>query len=137
MPHDNGHPSTKRRGAVALLVLAALGVIYGDIGTSPLYAFQAAFGPDIGLTVDEPSGSVLMPKPLSAKAPPAGVAHTQAPDGSIFATNTSWLPALVRVVEPKVAVLWKYPVTVDEPSGSALMPWPMSPELPPARVTHT
>ncbi|MEI6689099.1 MAG: KUP/HAK/KT family potassium transporter [Thermoleophilia bacterium] len=55
MPHANRHQGTPRRGAVALLVLAALGVIYGDIGTSPLYAFQAAFGPDIGLTVDEPS----------------------------------------------------------------------------------
>lgn len=55
MPHENRHPSTPRRGAFALLVLAALGIIYGDIGTSPLYAFQAAFGPDIGLTVDEPS----------------------------------------------------------------------------------
>ena len=43
----------------------------------------------------------------------------------------------MRVVDPKVAVPWKYPVTIDEPSGSALMPWPMSPELPPACVAHT
>ena len=55
MPHQNRHSGTPRRGAFALLVLAALGIIYGDIGTSPLYAFQAAFGPDIGLTVDQPS----------------------------------------------------------------------------------
>ncbi len=30
--------------AVATLTLAALGVVYGDIGTSPLYAFKEAFG---------------------------------------------------------------------------------------------
>jgi KUP system potassium uptake protein len=30
----------------APLVLAALGVVFGDIGTSPLYAFKEAFGPD-------------------------------------------------------------------------------------------
>ena len=33
-------PSRKRLAAVAV---AAIGVVYGDIGTSPLYAFQAAF----------------------------------------------------------------------------------------------
>jgi KUP system potassium uptake protein len=32
------------RPAVAALTLAALGVVYGDIGTSPLYAFKEAFG---------------------------------------------------------------------------------------------
>jgi KUP system potassium uptake protein len=32
------------------LVLAALGIVYGDIGTSPLYAFKEAFTPGHGLT---------------------------------------------------------------------------------------
>ena len=32
------------------LVLAALGIVYGDIGTSPLYAFKEAFIPAHGLT---------------------------------------------------------------------------------------
>ena len=32
------------------LVLAALGLVYGDIGTSPLYAFKEAFTPGHGLT---------------------------------------------------------------------------------------
>jgi KUP system potassium uptake protein len=37
-----GHPRT--RGAAGLtLVLGALGVVYGDIGTSPLYALQTVF----------------------------------------------------------------------------------------------
>ena len=31
-------------GATASLTMAALGVVYGDIGTSPLYAFKEAFG---------------------------------------------------------------------------------------------
>ena len=29
---------------ISLLTLGALGVVFGDIGTSPLYAFKAAFG---------------------------------------------------------------------------------------------
>src|SRR5205085_11677708 len=32
--HHSGHPWS--------LTLAALGIVYGDIGTSPLYAFQVA-----------------------------------------------------------------------------------------------
>lgn len=36
--------------AQSTLVLAALGIVYGDIGTSPLYAFKEAFNPDHGLT---------------------------------------------------------------------------------------
>jgi KUP system potassium uptake protein len=37
----NAHPPTGSR--LAGLTLAALGVVYGDIGTSPLYAFKEAF----------------------------------------------------------------------------------------------
>ena len=40
-----------RRRLVALS-LAALGVVYGDIGTSPLYAFRECFKPEYGLTPD-------------------------------------------------------------------------------------
>jgi KUP system potassium uptake protein len=35
---------------LAILTLTALGVVYGDIGTSPLYTMKEAFGPDYGLT---------------------------------------------------------------------------------------
>nr|MCU0648316.1 KUP/HAK/KT family potassium transporter [Gemmatimonadaceae bacterium] len=38
-PHD-AHPTGKR---LALLSLTALGVVYGDIGTSPLYALKECF----------------------------------------------------------------------------------------------
>ena len=34
---------------LATLSLAALGVVYGDIGTSPLYAFRECFSPEYGL----------------------------------------------------------------------------------------
>lgn len=44
---DHSHHVT---GSLPLLSIAALGVIYGDIGTSPLYALQVAFGSAIGMT---------------------------------------------------------------------------------------
>src|SRR5947208_2709003 len=34
---------------LAILSVTALGVVYGDIGTSPLYAFRACFSPEYGL----------------------------------------------------------------------------------------
>jgi KUP system potassium uptake protein len=50
--HHEGHAP---RGPFALLALGALGVVFGDIGTSPLYALQVAFGPTIGLSTDRDS----------------------------------------------------------------------------------
>ena len=38
--HVDEHPTGKR---LAILSLTALGIVYGDIGTSPLYAFRDAF----------------------------------------------------------------------------------------------
>src|SRR5688572_25732655 len=35
---------------LGLLVLGALGIVYGDIGTSPLYAVRESFHPSHGLT---------------------------------------------------------------------------------------
>jgi KUP system potassium uptake protein len=37
------------RGRMAALTLAALGVVYGDIGTSPLYALKECFNPEHGV----------------------------------------------------------------------------------------
>jgi KUP system potassium uptake protein len=51
-PHDAGS-----RNALASLSLAALGIVYGDIGTSPLYTMREAFHHDHGLPLEE--GSVL------------------------------------------------------------------------------
>lgn len=40
----DGPASANAPGRAGLLALAALGVVYGDIGTSPLYALREAFG---------------------------------------------------------------------------------------------
>ena len=42
-PH--GHPPTKGFRNLSYLVLGALGIVYGDIGTSPLYALRESFLP--------------------------------------------------------------------------------------------
>ncbi len=48
------HVEAKPRGRrLALLGLTALGVVYGDIGTSPLYALRETFKPEYGLAVTE------------------------------------------------------------------------------------
>jgi KUP system potassium uptake protein len=39
-----GIPAVSNPKAVALLTIGAIGVVFGDIGTSPLYAFREAFG---------------------------------------------------------------------------------------------
>lgn len=44
---------TPRIKATAALTLAALGVVYGDIGTSPLYAFKEAFAGSHALPLSE------------------------------------------------------------------------------------
>jgi|JI8StandDraft_1071087.scaffolds.fasta_scaffold07983_3 KUP system potassium uptake protein len=44
--HAESNPTGKRLG---ILTLTALGVVYGDIGTSPLYALQECFKPEYGL----------------------------------------------------------------------------------------
>jgi KUP system potassium uptake protein len=41
------------KSSLAILTLAALGVVYGDIGTSPLYAFKEAFSGPHGLPLTE------------------------------------------------------------------------------------
>ena len=43
------HPSNPTGRRLAALSLTALGVVYGDIGTSPLYAFRACFSAEYGL----------------------------------------------------------------------------------------
>jgi len=42
-----------RNGANRKLVLSALGVVFGDIGTSPLYALRECFNPEHGIAVTE------------------------------------------------------------------------------------
>src|SRR6202171_319749 len=46
---SSAHDSNPRRSRVSTLTLAALGVVYGDIGTSPLYAVKEVFNPSHGI----------------------------------------------------------------------------------------
>lgn len=51
-PEESGHASAAPQGKyLAYLALGALGVVYGDIGTSPLYAFRESFHEGYGLAV--------------------------------------------------------------------------------------
>ncbi|HEU4748323.1 MAG TPA: potassium transporter Kup [Gemmatimonadaceae bacterium] len=49
-PHVEAHPTGRR---LAKLTLIALGVVYGDIGTSPLYAIRECFKAEYGLAATE------------------------------------------------------------------------------------
>jgi KUP system potassium uptake protein len=44
--------STPRRDGLAALTLGAIGVVYGDIGTSPLYTIKEIFAPATGVPLD-------------------------------------------------------------------------------------
>jgi len=47
--------SSSSRSGLPTIALAALGVVYGDIGTSPLYAFKEAFDAEHGLPLTTPN----------------------------------------------------------------------------------
>ena len=42
-----------RRQSLAALTLGSIGVVYGDIGTSPLYTMKEIFSPGVGVPLDE------------------------------------------------------------------------------------
>ena len=48
-PHDAGQHGHSKAG-MAALVAGAVGVVFGDIGTSPLYTIKEMFNPHFGLT---------------------------------------------------------------------------------------
>jgi KUP system potassium uptake protein len=50
-----GRRSPGRPGLGATLLLGTLGVVFGDIGTSPLYAMQAVFGAGHGVVHPTPA----------------------------------------------------------------------------------
>ena len=52
LEHAPAHPTGRR---LALLTLTALGVVYGDIGTSPLYALKECFKQEYGLLPTAPN----------------------------------------------------------------------------------
>jgi KUP system potassium uptake protein len=54
-PHRRLPETPPAGGRLAGLALGALGVVYGDIGTSPLYAFKECFNPEYGLRPTGPA----------------------------------------------------------------------------------
>ena len=42
-----------KKSSVAALTMAAIGIVYGDIGTSPLYTLKTIFDPEHGLALNE------------------------------------------------------------------------------------
>ncbi|MGH8030603.1 MAG: potassium transporter Kup, partial [Arenimonas sp.] len=54
--HGHGSPATDRsahgQGPLFALVVGAVGVVFGDIGTSPLYTIKEMFNPHFGLVPD-------------------------------------------------------------------------------------
>ncbi|RDU95382.1 potassium transporter Kup [Trinickia dinghuensis] len=51
---DNNHDNL-RQHSLPSLALAAIGVVFGDIGTSPLYSLKEAFSPDHGIALTDHS----------------------------------------------------------------------------------
>jgi KUP system potassium uptake protein len=55
---EHAHGSEGHTSGLGILAIGALGVVYGDIGTSPLYAFREAFeGHDLAVTRDNLYGA--------------------------------------------------------------------------------
>jgi KUP system potassium uptake protein len=54
-PADGRQAPTHAQGSLALLALGALGVVYGDIGTSPLYALRECFVGPHALPITAPN----------------------------------------------------------------------------------
>ena len=51
---ETDETGTMRQGGWAKLTVAALGIVYGDIGTSPLYVMKTVFDKGAGLALSEP-----------------------------------------------------------------------------------
>ncbi|MEK7207076.1 MAG: KUP/HAK/KT family potassium transporter, partial [Pseudomonadota bacterium] len=49
---ENNNEANLKKSSTAGLTLLALGIVYGDIGTSPLYAVKETFGPSHGIALE-------------------------------------------------------------------------------------
>jgi KUP system potassium uptake protein len=45
-------PAATQRHGLSAFTLGAIGVVYGDIGTSPLYTVKEVFAPHTGVPLD-------------------------------------------------------------------------------------
>ena len=53
--HSTFDHSSDSHASLRAMMLGAIGVVFGDIGTSPLYTIKEAFSPHYGLTPDTPT----------------------------------------------------------------------------------
>jgi KUP system potassium uptake protein len=53
--HSTFTPGTESKAGLRTMMLGAIGVVFGDIGTSPLYTIKEAFSPHYGLVPDHAS----------------------------------------------------------------------------------
>ncbi|HWS77637.1 MAG TPA: potassium transporter Kup [Thermomonas sp.] len=58
--HASAPSSTHAQAGLAALVVGAVGVVFGDIGTSPLYTIKEMFNPHFGLVPDAPTVKGLL-----------------------------------------------------------------------------
>ncbi|MBO6527183.1 KUP/HAK/KT family potassium transporter, partial [Erythrobacter sp.] len=52
VPPANSHGGHGRSGSRAALAVGAIGIVFGDIGTSPLYAFRETFSGAASIAID-------------------------------------------------------------------------------------
>jgi KUP system potassium uptake protein len=52
MSHASSESTTHGRAGFGTMMLGAIGIVFGDIGTSPLYTIKEMFNPHFGLTPD-------------------------------------------------------------------------------------
>ena len=98
----------------------------------------ASGSPKNPVTYTFPHLSIAIPAPSSDEVPPALSAHNQLPLVSNLATNISFPPDDVKVVDPNVAFgSLKNPVTYTFPHLSTAIPNPVSSNgAPSALTTH-
>jgi len=54
-PIEFDQESQHAKGTLMALALLAIGIVFGDIGTSPLYALKACFDPASGIPLNQES----------------------------------------------------------------------------------
>src|SRR5579863_3752477 len=78
-----------------------------------------------------PLASNAMLVTVSSPEPPYPRAQSRLPEELVLVRKTSWPPALVRVVPPKVALAENQPAAKIFPKPSTATAWPPSLPVPP------
>ena len=107
LEHEAQHPPASGR-RLALLTLTALGVVYGDIGTSPLYALRECFKAEYGIapTHDNVTGvlSLIALYPITSSM--LGMGTTFTARGVTFTgMDLFWCGAIWLIVTAGIIVL--------------------------------